>query len=96
MSARLQIHEIKQTAVAIDWSTSPELGTTSRLDWSARRSPWGSRAMDQIRLQRVRGLDRVLRGRQDDMRPHIHNIRKCTVALGSFTSPELAMTSGLT
>ena len=45
-------------------STSRELDMRFRRARLVRMAPLGPSAVDQIRLQRVRGLDRVVRGRQ--------------------------------
>ena len=49
--------------VLIDETTSRELGMRFRACCLIRMATLGPSAMSQIRLQRVRGLDRVLRGR---------------------------------
>ena len=57
--------EVIHSSREVDYSTSPELDMSSGPSRWDRESPLGSSAMRQIRLQRVRGLDRVIRGRQD-------------------------------
>jgi len=51
--------------IDMDLPTSPELDMSSGSAELVRVAPLGPRAMSHIRLQRVRGLDRVLRGRPD-------------------------------
>ena len=62
---RLQKREIDKSALAIDYSTSHDLGMRIWPDRLPHRAALGPRAANQICLQRVRGLDRVLRGRVD-------------------------------
>ena len=57
--------EIRKSHIPADLSTFRELGMSLRPGRLLRRASLGSSAVGHIRLQRVRRLDRVLRGRAD-------------------------------
>ena len=63
----LEIEKSRNTLpIDMDLSTSPELDMSSGSAGLVRVAALGPSAMCQTRLQRVRGLDRVLRGRPVD------------------------------
>ena len=63
----LEIEKSRNTPpIDMDLPTSPELDMSSGSAGLVRVAPLGPSAMRQICLQRVRGLDRVLRGRPVD------------------------------